>query len=217
MKKADKYDVSGFIEAQFEPGSRGKVLKNMKGIKTKSEMDELEALALKQTEEYMIMKFGKNHRFTSDDLCLIHKVWLGNIYEWAGKYRKVNISKVDFQFAAAEQIPSLMFNFNKELLSRFTPCNFDSLADIIKAIAITHVEFLLIHPFREGNGRLARLISNHMAAQAGYPYLNYSKLNNELREEYFSAVRAGIDRNYVPMEEIFKKVFQITLKATDAK
>ncbi len=40
MKKISKYDTSALPEAQFEPGSRGCVLKNRLGIKRKKEMDE---------------------------------------------------------------------------------------------------------------------------------------------------------------------------------
>ena len=39
MTRTDRYDASGLIEAQFEPGSRGRVLKNLLGIKRKREMD----------------------------------------------------------------------------------------------------------------------------------------------------------------------------------
>ena len=42
MKKGGHYDASGLIEAQFEPGSQGRVLKNLLGIKSKREMDQAE-------------------------------------------------------------------------------------------------------------------------------------------------------------------------------
>jgi hypothetical protein len=43
MKKRGHYDVSDLIEAQFEPGSHGRVLKNLLRIKSKREMDQVEA------------------------------------------------------------------------------------------------------------------------------------------------------------------------------
>ena len=43
-KIPDRYDISGLVEAQFEPGSRHRVLKNLLGIKRKREMDRLEGL-----------------------------------------------------------------------------------------------------------------------------------------------------------------------------
>ncbi len=111
MKKTGHYNTAGLIEAQFEPGSRGRVLKNLLGIKRKREMDRLEKQEQLRAFEGLIEVYDKNHRFTATDICNIHKVWLGKIYEWAGNYRHVNLSKGDFAFAAAGQIPKLMADF----------------------------------------------------------------------------------------------------------
>ncbi|MBE0502093.1 MAG: Fic family protein [Desulfuromonadales bacterium] len=72
---------------------------------------------------------------------------------------------------------------------------------------------VLIHPFREGNGRIARLLSVLMALQAGLPPLDFSELQGDKRDEYFAAVQAGMDRNYRPMEETFNGVIGRTLKS----
>ena len=80
--------------------------------------------------------------------------------------------------------------------------------DVLEALAITHCELVLIHPFREGNGRLSRLLSQLMALQAGLPLLNFSVIKGKQREAYFAAVRAGMGRDYAPMIEIFRKVVQ---------
>ncbi len=40
---ATRYDTDNLSEAQFEPGSRGRVLENFPGIRSKREMDVLEA------------------------------------------------------------------------------------------------------------------------------------------------------------------------------
>src|SRR4030066_1197701 len=98
-KIADRYDVSGLVEAQFEPGSRRRVLKNLLGIKRKHEMDRLEGIEQLRALRELIKIYGKNHRFTAADICRIHKIWLGNIYPWAGKYRRVNLTKGNFTFA----------------------------------------------------------------------------------------------------------------------
>ena len=47
MKKSGRYDTSKLVEAQFEPGSQGRVLKNLLCIKRKREMDEVESISLK--------------------------------------------------------------------------------------------------------------------------------------------------------------------------
>ena len=84
---------------------------------------------------------------TSDDLCEWHRRWLGNVYEWAGQYRAVNMGKGNFQFAAAYLIPNLMQEFNRKFLTNYTPCNGMDEEKLIDALAIVHIEYILVHPY----------------------------------------------------------------------
>lgn len=212
MKRIDRYDISGLIEAQFEPGSRGHVLKNLPGIKSKPEMDRVEALEYLRAIGELSGLYDEKHRFKASDIRRMHKVWLGRIYEWAGKYRQVNTSKEGFPFATARHIPRLMEELEKGPLKEYTPCRFSSSEERSHAIAVVHTELVLIHPFREGNGRIARILSILMALQAGLPPLDFGGIRGKKKEEYFAAVRAGLDKDYTPMEEIFTSVIYRTLR-----
>lgn len=212
MIRSRKYDVSGLVEAQFEPGSGGRVLKNLLGINRKREMDRMEAREQLRTLDDIARLFDENHRFTAKDICEIHRIWLGRIYPWAGQYRQVNISKGGFDFARAMAIPANMEEFEKGPLRDFTPCRKKSLEEIIRKLAVVHTELVLIHPFREGNGRLARLLSILMGWQAQLPTLDFGRIAGKKKKEYFAAVRAGMSRDYKPMEEIFDLVVRRTLR-----
>lgn len=212
MKQSSRYDTSALIEAQFEPGSRGRVLKNKLGIKSKREVDKIEALEHIRALEELSNIYDRDHQFTASDICRIHKIWLGPVYEWAGQYRQVNIMKGNFPFAAARQVPKLMAEFEKGPLRKYTPCLFQSYTDIVKAIAVVHTELVLIHPFREGNGRTARILGALMALQAGLPSLNFRGIRGKKRQEYVAAIHAGLDNNYEPMEKIFGAVIRRTLR-----
>jgi cell filamentation protein len=214
MKKDDRYDVSDLTEAQFEPGSNDQVLKNRLGITSPQAMDDAEARALEQAVLALVGNYDEAHRFTAADICKIHKNWLGAIYEWAGAYRQVNISKGDFPFAAAARVPALMAEFEKAVLARYTPCNFNDRVDVVHALAETHAELVLIHPFREGNGRMARVVSILMALQAGLPLLDFSVIAEEKKPAYFAAVQAGLDRDYRPMERLFAEIIERSLAAS---
>jgi len=210
MKKGGHYDASSLIEAQYEPGSRGRVLRNLLGIKSKREMDQVEAQEQLRTLEELVRIYDQTHRFTAADVRRIHKIWLGSIYAWAGNYRQVNLSKGDFPFAAANQIPRLMIEFEKGPLRAYTPYRFTEMNEIARTIAVVHTELLLIHPFREGNGRVARLLAVLMALQAGLPPLDFGNIKGRKRQEYFRAVQAGLDRDYKPMEKVFSTVIRRT-------
>lgn len=197
------------------PGSKGKVLRNLLGITTKKEIDRVETELLFEITDQLLDEFDESRQFSADDILQIHRRWLGSVYEWAGTYRQVMMSKGNFMFAAPAYLPKLMAYFEKELLAKYTPCIFSSREEIIYALAIVHTELILIHPFREGNGRIARLLATLMALQAGLPLLDFSGLEKERQNDYFAAVQNGMNRNYEPMEKIFADIIAYSLQIYD--
>ena len=214
MKRSGRYDTSGLTEAQFEPGSRNRVLKNLLGIRSAREMEDAETAALKVAMERFIATYDEHHRFTAQDICQMHKRWLGGIYAWAGAYRQVNVSKDGFPFAAAGRVPALMEDFSRRTLTKRTPCRPATQDAIAAAVAETHVELVLIHPFREGNGRIARALATLMALQAGLPPLDFTSIAGRKKKAYFAAVQAGMDRNYGPMTGLFAEIIGRSLAAS---
>jgi len=122
----------------------------------------------------------------------------------------VNISKDDFSFAMARHIPRLMQNLEQDPLRKYTPCLFGSDEELVTALAVIHTELMLVHPFREGNGRVGRLLAVLMAFQAGLPGLDFAGIRGKKRKEYFAAVQAGIENDYNPMKKIFSAVVSRT-------
>lgn len=205
---SDRYDTSGSSEGKYQPGSDGQVLLNKLGITDSSEMDEIELDLLDQLNEALLEEISEDQAITSEDLREWHRRWLGNVYEWAGRDRTVNMSKGDFHFAASHLVPKLMQDFNDKFLAIYTPCDGMEEDQLIDALAIVHTEFILIHPFREGNGRLSRLLANVMSLQSGQPLLDYSYMD-ERKQEYFGAIQAGLD-NYEPMKDMFRRVLHVS-------
>jgi cell filamentation protein len=177
-------------------------------------MEDTELDLLEQLTDAILDEVKEDQNITSGNLCEWHRRWLANVYEWAGNYRSVNMGKDEFQFAASNLIPKLMRDFNDKFLSVYTPCMNMKEKQLIDALAIVHIEYILVHPFREGNGRLSRLLSTVMALQAGQPILDFSYMD-ENKAEYFAAIQAGLD-NAEPMKEIFRRVLHASqLSAND--
>ena len=189
------------------------MLKNLLGITSRREINVVETQAYGHAISELSKLYGRTHRFTAADVCKIHQVWLGHIYPWAGQYRGVNLRKGNITFAAAPHIRQLMEEFGKGPLTRYTPCGGGSKVLTARALAIVHAELVLIHPFRDGNGRGARLLAMLMALQAGLPILDFGGIERGKRRlAYFAAVRAALDQNYRPMERVFSDVIGRTLK-----
>ena len=196
----DRYAVHG-TQGEFQPGSNDLVLANKLGIQSVEDMDDLELELLQRLYEEVLVKHLPNRVLTVEDLKTWHRRWLGNVFDWAGQERSVNMGKDGFMFAASAQIPRLLAEFERTCLARWTPCHGLDTDALVEAIAITHVEFILIHPFREGNGRLSRLLADVMAVQADRGPLDYSSWNAD-KPTYIQAIHQGVQMEYAPMKRL---------------
>lgn len=188
-----RYQVSGW-QNSYQEGSNGEVLKNKLGIVTRRDMDHAELTLLRKLYVSVLQQLPRG-AITVRLIREWHRRWLGNVYAWAGYERSVNMSKGGFPFAAADRIPSLLDDYDRRYLARYTPCFGMGRDALIEAIALTHVEFILIHPFREGNGRIARLLADVMAVQAGRGPLDYSPWESH-RTRYIQAIQMGLMGDY---------------------
>ena len=67
------------------------------------------------------------------------------------------------------------------------------------------VEFLSIHPFQDGNGRLSRVLTNLLLLQAGYeymPYVSHEKLIEDNKADYYVALRRSQKIIWTPQADI---------------
>jgi cell filamentation protein len=202
----DRYRVEG-AQGAFQPGSNDQVLANRLGITNPDDMAEAELVLLEKLYEAVLLDDLPDRTLTVADLKTWHRRWLGNVYDWAGAERSVNLSKGDFSFAAAAQVSRLLAAFERDCLARYTPCRDLDGGVPAEAIAVTHVEFILIHPFREGNGRISRLLADVMAVQAGRGPLDYSAWDAN-KAAYFGAIQTGLTREYAPMTRLVENALE---------
>lgn len=206
-----KYQATG-PQAEFQPGSRGRVLRNLLGITRVRDMKLAESQALLIAQQHAVETYTEDHRFTAADICSLHRDWLGPIYAWAGEYRNVNMGKGGFQFAHAPRIPALMAELEHGPLARYTPRRPAPDAQLAAALAEVHAELILVHPFREGNGRIARLLAVLMGLQAGLPPLDFFPLEGRGKARYIAGIHAALERDYAPLAETFLRVIARTWK-----
>lgn len=169
-------------------------------------MNEAESQALEIAQQAAIARYGPDQKFSGNDVRELHRLWLGPIYPWAGDYRTINIGKGGFQFAHAPLIPRLMRELERGPLRRHTPCRSNDTAAIAQALAEVHAEVILVHPFRDGNGRLARLLALLMALQAGLPPLDFSPLVGRGKRAYIAAIHAAMGADYARLESLFLRI-----------
>ena len=139
-------------------------LKEFEGAVTFAKASELELNPISDT-------------FDVEHYKLIHKYLFEDIYDWAGEYRTVNISKKGTKFASADQISDLMNACFMRLKDNnyFQNKSFDEFVDnIVDFYSVTN----MIHPFREGNGRTQRLFISQLIRFNNYD-IDFSSIDKD--------------------------------------
>lgn len=200
-----KYRTYG-SEVEYEPNAEDQVLKNKLHIKTLSEMNQAENRLLLRMYESLFLPEFQVLQLNTDVLMHWHYQWLGPLYEWAGQLRTVHMSKGTFPFASAHLLATLLHQYEQQFLFHYPRLSLYSLDELWVYLAQSHVEFILIHPFREGNGRLGRLLLDVMATQAGFTPLDYSWWDQN-KAYYVGAIHAGLMGDYMPMQRLIKDIW----------
>ncbi len=116
-----RYLSASGVEAESQPGSRGRVLRNKPGIHRKREMDRAEFEALTRAQTEFLEQVTTETRFTAETLRSMHRAWLGDLYQWAGEYRTVEMEKGGFRWPSAYLVAQNMAALEQVLLHRHTP------------------------------------------------------------------------------------------------
>jgi cell filamentation protein len=123
------------------------VLANKLNIQNQLELNKAEEKISKQKAK-KFFESGEINRIeigTFKGLSQIHSYLFGDIYDFAGKLRDVNIAKGNFRFASLMYLPQSLEN-----IDAMPQNNFEQIIE-------KYVEMNIAHPFREGNGRATRI------------------------------------------------------------
>lgn len=201
-KRRVRYDVTGNIEAEYVDADQT-VLVNKKGITDLAELQAFEEECLAKAYGALLTQVRVDTPLTSELTRYVHRQVFGELYEWAGRWRSVNISKPGITWPPPEFIDENMALWEQNVLRTYPATKLTDDEDFCHAVAETQGEFLVIHPFREGNARTIKLLTDLLAAQTGRPLLKYDQ-DDAGRERYILAASQAFRRNYVPMVEIIR-------------
>ena len=106
-------------------------------------------------------------------LAMIHKYLFEDIYEFSGQIRTVNIAKGNFRFA-----PVMYLRPALESIDRMPQSTFDEIIE-------KYVEMNVAHPFREGNGRSARIWLDCILKKELHQVVDWSRVD---KSDYLMAM-----------------------------
>lgn len=159
----------GWEDYLYPPNEAGiQVLRNKQGLTDYTEAfnSERQLTGLRQFElgarpELVARTFDVDHWKA------IHRHVFQDVYEWAGEFRTVNIGKDGHGFAPESQLEE----YANEILGQVRAANMFAGRDragVVDGLMNTLQAVNIIHPFREGNGRSQRVLTEHIAQHAGY-------------------------------------------------
>jgi cell filamentation protein len=155
------------------------ILKNKLNITDQVELAKAEEKISKQKAKQLFdsADISKAEVGTFAGLAFIHAYLFGEIYDFAGKIRDVNIAKGDFRFA-----PVMYLKASLDHIDAMPQGNFD-------AIIEKYVEMNIAHPFREGNGRATRIWLDLMLKKELEQVVNWNLVD---KDDYLSAMQRSV-------------------------
>ena len=175
----------------------------------------------------------ENIGFKENDILRLHDMMMSySGYEYGGKYKtddNVIIEldnegnrKVRFRPTSAEETPKAM----EQLVLAYMEAKDDANINQLLLIPCVILDFLCIHPFRDGNGRMSRLLSLLLLYKAGFDagkYVSFEEQINNNKAYYYDALQQssiGWEDNlntYIPFIQNFVSTLYMCYKELDKR
>ena len=179
------------------------VLRNKFDIRDTQLLADVESLYKQQRLAELYTDHPVAERFELTHLSRIHRFVFQDVYAWAGKLRTVRIHKGQTTFAYPEHIKSeadrIFSSLRRENHLRDLP-----LPVLIERLAWYVGELNVLHPFREGNGRVLRAFLRELLLQQGL-LLKFEKLDPE---EWLQASIAAYVGDLLKMQALFARIIE---------
>lgn len=148
------------VDRYVYPGTN--VLVNKLGIRDANELATAERrlTALRTVDILNAMGLGN---VTPDSISAINRCLFQDLYDWAGAYRDIDIWKGGHRFLRHDSIVTELCR----LCAYIGTLSPGGRSDVVDSLSKVMVQFNMIHPFREGNGRTQRIFAALLARRFG--------------------------------------------------
>lgn len=135
-----------------------------------------------------------------DWICAIHRRIAGELFpDWAGRFRATDVQVGTHLPPPAYEVPVQVKNFCLDLDERLR--HLSGAESIAELLAWVDWRFQWIHPFKDFNGRVGRILLVALAFKLGLPPLDPAAESD--KTAYFAALRAADSGDFSPLREIW--------------
>lgn len=186
------------------------------GIIPRSKLIPLEIEGIKRAWDFILKKRKKTKiSITPALIKKLHQIGFAWIFpKEGGAFRKVEVTVSDHTPPKYYLLSQLMDNYCKDLAERLkhlpTLDQTDFLEELVRFLAWAHHRFLWIHPFKDYNGRIGRLLINIILLNLDLPPIEPKVETKSGRRKYVQALKNADDGNYSNLEKIIREAFEET-------
>lgn len=181
------------------------------GVLPRTQLLQLEIEGTKRGLEYIysFIKTNQNGEITPELICQLHAVSFKWIFpEWAGSYRTIQVTYSGKEAPFYAQISELVINLCADLKERIKnlPQNTqpDFIWEVVKLLAWFQHRFVVIHPFQDYNGRIARMMTILILLKLNLPVAEI-KAQDEDRAEYLAAMQQADEGDMLSLESLISE------------
>lgn len=173
------------------------------GIISRSELIKKETEGIVRGINY-VLDLSQKTGLQPSLLLKLHGICFSFIFpDWAGKYRSIEVETTTHRFPPHYKVRELIKNFFDDLNERFKH-DFDP----VELIAWAQHRIVWIHPFKDYNGRIARLFSNLLMLRFNLPLVEVRAERGSDRRQYIQAMKAADRGDYSKLVSLIKKAFE---------
>ncbi|MGD9581434.1 MAG: Fic/DOC family protein [Vampirovibrionia bacterium] len=138
----------------------------------------------------------------SSKIKMLHKVIFDDLYDWAGEFRNIHVSKEGFPFPPGDMVIPEMKRLDKELFNKIDYGSEASLEELAELLSMVSSELTIVHPFREGNGRIVRIVTDIITIAFNHNPANWGVLDSPAdKDKYLQCMFSGYKKSYKPLTE----------------
>jgi len=171
----------------------------------------LEAAGHQAALSYVESLAGQTKPLLQIELLEVHRLIFAQSWpEIAGRFRNENIEITGTSYLPPHwrKVQILIYQALGALDYRLRKVDPDDVQGIVESAAQAHYDVAAIHPFRDGNGRVARLTLNYVFRYFDLPYVVIPK---EARDRYLDTLEAANQGDLTPFNDFIAEQYERSL------
>ena len=199
-------DAEGSPANDPHPDRSTRYIDTLSGPRSFAELAPELGRAVEEVQATLARASSQEYLITRDWLCDLHRRAFARFVDWAGTLRDRDVRVGNHEPPPYFEVPAFLEDYCADVEVRLAACRGgDPDPAVVETLAFAEGRFLFIHPFRDFNGRIARLLLFSLLIRLDLPPVALVPADQGEREPYLAALAAADDNDYAPLQSIWSK------------